>query len=224
MPSSTFFASKTKEELIEILSAYERAIDINMICSITDLNGNILYANNKFCEVSQYSLKELMGKNHRILNSGHHPRSYFQKMWKTIKAGKTWTAEVKNKAKDGSYYWVDTVVLPILDKNGEIIQFFSLRTLIDERKKIEDQKSTLVKGLQEMLFMTSHKVRKSVTNCLGLLDLMENKDLKTQEEMWQVIKYMKYSAEELEQFTKELTDFMFKMKQEAKQDEGKHIA
>lgn len=223
MPSSSFFKSKTKIELIEVLSAYERAIDINMICSITDLNGTIIYANQKFCDVSQYSISELIGNNHRILNSGHHPKTYFQTMWKTIHAGKTWSGEVKNKAKDGSFYWVDTVVLPILDKNGKITQYLSLRTLINERKRIEDQKSNMVNGLQEMLFMTSHKVRKSVTNCLGLLDMLENNHLDSKEEMWKVIKYMKFSAEELEAFTQELTDFMFKMKQEAKLD-NKHIA
>ncbi len=97
---------KTKKELEELLGAYQQAIDFNIICSMTDLKGIIVHVNKKFCEISKYSEKELIGQNHRILNSGFHSKDFFKQMWKTIGSGDSWHDEVRNKAKDGTYYWV----------------------------------------------------------------------------------------------------------------------
>jgi PAS domain S-box-containing protein len=114
-----------------------RALDASTIVSITDTSGKILKANSKFCEVSQYTEEELLGQDHRIVNSGFHSKDFWRKMWQTIAQGRTWRAEVKNKAKDGSEYWVDSIVNPIVDKEGKIIQFLSIRNLITKRKLAE---------------------------------------------------------------------------------------
>jgi PAS domain S-box-containing protein len=132
-------APKPNDEILQTLLAYQAAINAAAIVSITDIKGNILYVNKMFIEISKYPAEELIGKNHRIINSGYHKREFFQEMWQTICAGKFWRSEIKNKAKDGSYYWVDTVITPIVDIKGRIFQFLSIRNLITEQKENEER-------------------------------------------------------------------------------------
>jgi PAS domain S-box-containing protein len=120
------------------LIATQEAIDLCVIMSVTDKNGIIKSANKKFCEISQYEERELVGKTHRVVNSSHHSEEFFKTMWATIKSGKPWMGEIKNKAKDGTYYWVETVIVPVLSK-GEIEEFISLRILITDRKNSEEK-------------------------------------------------------------------------------------
>jgi len=211
-----FNTGSTKKEILQLLGAYQQAIDFNIICSITDIKGTILYANKKFCEISKYSEDELVGQNHRIVNSGFHPKDFFKQMWKTIGKGNVWHNEVKNKAKDGTYYWVDTIVLPIYGKNGKIIQYFSLRIPINEKKQLEQDQIERIKELKEMLFMTSHKVRKPVSSCLGLMNLVESDIPISQDELWKIIGHLKSSALELDAFTRELTTFIYDLEQKEK--------
>lgn len=205
---------KTKKEIQGMLTAYQQAIDYNIICSLTDFKGTILYVNKKFCEISKYSEKELLGQNHRIVNSGFHPKGFFKQMWRTIGKGNLWQNEIKNKAKDGTYYWVDTVILPIRDNARKIIQFFSLRMPINERKEVDAKREQHIKVLEEMLFMTSHKVRQHIANILGLSNILYSSKNEP-EEFKIVVDYLKKSALNLDKVTQELNLFIHSEKQKA---------
>src|SRR5690606_7062324 len=102
----------------KFLADFRKAIDLSNIISITDRKGIISYANDNFVKISGYAREELIGRKHSVINSGYHSREFWTNMWETIAAGKSWRNEVKNKAKDGSYYWVDTHIVPFLDENG----------------------------------------------------------------------------------------------------------
>lgn len=121
------------------LNDIKYALDQSAIVAITDRKGDILHVNELLTKVSQYSSKELLGQNHRILNSGHHPQQFFKDMWRTIAAGNKWRGEICNKAKDGSLYWVDTTIVPLLNEEGVPYQFVSIRYEITKQKEMEKE-------------------------------------------------------------------------------------
>jgi PAS domain S-box-containing protein len=126
-------------ETLSELEFQKYALDQHAIVSMTDPSGNIIYVNNKFKEISQYSNEELIGQNHRILNSGYHPYEFFREMWKTIARGKIWHGEVKNHRKDGIHYWVDSTIVPFMNDQGHPVRYISIRTDITARKEIEQR-------------------------------------------------------------------------------------
>ena len=114
------------------------ALDLTSEVTVTDPDGNIIYANDKFCELSKYSRDELIGKNHRIIKSGHHSDEVYKELWDTISQGKIWHNEIKNKAKDGSFYWADSTIVPFLDENGIPYQYVAIRHDITRKKEYEE--------------------------------------------------------------------------------------
>ena len=123
---------------IKKLSDYKFALDESSIVTITDQNGIIKHANKNFCEISKYSEEELIGQNHRIVNSGFHPKELFSDLWTTVSSGKVWRNEVKSKAKDGTYFWADTAIVPFLDKKRKPFQYIAIRKNITKRKMSEE--------------------------------------------------------------------------------------
>lgn len=120
------------------------------LVAITDTQGSILYINDKFIEVSKYNKEELIGQNHRILKSGFHPPEFYIELWETISSKRTWRGEIKNRAKDGSFYWVDTTITPLLDEKGNIDRYVAVRFLITDKKNLEKQRTLTLDLLEEI--------------------------------------------------------------------------
>ncbi len=120
------------------LSDYRFALDKSSIVSITDHQDIINHVNENFCKISKYSSDEMLGHDHRIINSGYHDKAYIENIWETIASGKIWKGELKNRAKDGSYYWVDTSIIPFLNDVGKPYQYIAIGADITERKNLEE--------------------------------------------------------------------------------------
>jgi PAS domain S-box-containing protein len=138
----------------------KRALDEHALVSICDVQGRITFANDKFCKVSGYSEAELLGQDHRIINSGYHDKGYFQAMWNTIRQGHTWQGEILNRSRGGRLYWVDTTIIPFLDERGKPYQYVALRRDITESKASEHERLRLrmaAEASADMIVLTDAK-------------------------------------------------------------------
>ena len=175
-----------KEQLKKLLDI-EYALDKSSIIAITDPKGTIHYVNDLFCELSQYSREELIGQNHRILNSGFHPKQFFKDMWKCIGSGNIWSGEIKNKRKDGSLYWVHATIVPFLNEKGKPYQYISIRKDITKEKELEEQ-----------VIKSNEKYRLIAENTVNLISLIrENGEIEYASPSFQNV--LHYNLKELEQ-------------------------
>lgn len=125
------------DDTLRHLADMKYALDESTLVTFTDIYGNITYVNDLFCKISGYSRNELVGSPHTMTNSGYHPKSFFNEMWKIIRSGSIWRGEILNKKKNGELYWVDTTIVPFLDKEGKVYQYTAIRTDITSRKEAE---------------------------------------------------------------------------------------
>ncbi|MEP0868271.1 PAS domain S-box protein [Trichocoleus desertorum AS-A10] len=161
------------ETLITELRNQQKALDASAIVSVTDRQGLITYTNQKFSEISGYSREELSGQNHRIVNSGTHSKEFFTALWATIANGKTWRGEIKNKRKDGSFYWVDSTLMPLFDSKGNISGYIGVRFDITERKQAEERLQTL--ALAQVSLVQEIKNRQNVLDEAAIVSETDRK-------------------------------------------------
>jgi PAS domain S-box-containing protein len=152
------------EKILKDLTDFKFAIDQASILATTDANGVITYVNDKFCAISKYSREELMGKTHTIINSGYHSTQFFQGLWKTIRSGEIWHGEIKNRAKDGTYYWMDTFIVPFLDNDRRPYQYVAIRNDITKRVNQQEQLRKAVRSRDEFLSIASHELKTPLTS------------------------------------------------------------
>lgn len=198
----------TEWNLLNQLKAYRNAIDVNIISSITDTRGIITYANENFQRVSKYSQEELIGQNHRIVKSGYHTRDFFTNLWQTISSGKRWNGEILNRAKDGTRYWVDTVIIPIFNEERIIISYLSLRTLITDRKNAELQKDGYIRVLEEIAHIVAHDVRGPVCSIMGLTNLIQTYT-NVPDTLRKPLDYLRVATDRLDNLTHKLSDKIY---------------
>ncbi len=220
-------------DLHKELSDYKYALDESYIVAITDQKGTIKHVNDNFCKITQFSPEELIGQNHRIINSGYHSKEFFRDMWKIISSGKIWKGEVKNKAKDGSIYWVDTVITPLLDERGKPYKYVVTRFNITKAKKTKEnikkknvelvnqyeekriQAAELFIANKELLktnteldrfvYSVSHDLRSPLTSILGLISFIEE-DSREPDTLEQV-KMIRASINRLDGFIKNILSY-----------------
>ncbi len=185
-------ANKKINQLEELLqnnlkemSDYKYALDESLIIVIRDQKGIIKKVNNNFCKISKYNEQELLGQDDLIINSSYHSKEFISDLWLTITNGKIWKGELKNKAKDGTIYWVDTTIVPFLNKQGKPYQYLALRADITKRKEIEEylkqrtaQLEAANKNLLTFTYISSHDLQEPLRKIQTFVTIiLENENL-----------------------------------------------
>ncbi|TGL99175.1 PAS domain-containing sensor histidine kinase [Leptospira jelokensis] len=197
------------KKLTSILDAIERSA----IVSVTDANGNITRVNSKFLNLCGYSESEIIGKNHRILNAAYHPKEFWSALWKEIKSGHTWEGIIKNKSKDGNYFWLQTFIHPLYDEKNQIESFLSIRFDITEEIEAPENTKRMLhftgiqnNRLQNFAYIVSHNIRQHSSNFTSLVQLLE--DSNPEEDKTKIIQMLHTSSVQLEETITHLNDII----------------
>ncbi|MCS0673893.1 PAS domain S-box protein [Cytobacillus firmus] len=218
--SALKFAEASHKNSLKEVNDIKFALDQSSIIAFTDEKGTITNVNEKFCEISQYSREELIGQNHSILNSGLHSKEFFMNLWKTIGQGEVWKGEIRNKAKDGSYYWVHTTIVPFLNANGKPYQYLSIRNDITERKKTEEvlHQQDKLAAVGQLAAGVAHEIRNPLTTMKGYTEFLQLDE--THEERQE---YLSIILDEIDRVNNIVEDFMVLAKPKAAELEERDI-
>ncbi|MEC1759865.1 PAS domain S-box protein [Schinkia azotoformans] len=162
---------KSQKNLADIYMA----LNESSIVAITNEEGIIEFANDQFCKISKYSREELIGQNHRILKSGYHSKEFFENLWETIKEGEIWRGEIRNKAKDGTLYWVESTIVPFLNEEGKPYQYVAIRNNITERKQAEEDLRHSEERYRKLVEMSPEPI---IVHTDGIIQFVNNAGLK----------------------------------------------
>lgn len=170
-------AARAISESLRTLDELRYALDQSAIVAATDHRGVITYVNDRFCEISQYSREELLGRDHRVVNSGLHPKEFMADLWRTIAGGRIWRGEIRNRAKDGSFYWVETTIVPFMDGAGKPRQYLSIRYEITARKEAEARlrEQASLAQLGALAAVVAHEVRNPLAGLRASLQVIDGR-------------------------------------------------
>jgi PAS domain S-box-containing protein len=202
------------ERSLKELADIKFALDQSTIVAITDQRGIINYVNDEFCRISKYSREELVGQDHRIINSGYHPKDFIRDLWTTIAAGKVWKGELRNLAKDRSVYWVDTTIVPFLNSEGKPYQYVAIRHDITQRKQAEKQVLQQAAELQragqlsfvgELAAGLAHEIKNPLAGIQGGVDILIRRRDKNDPER-EALEGMRHEVERIDSTVRALLD------------------
>lgn len=205
--------------LLRELSDQKFALDQSSIVATTDARGVITYVNDMFCQISGYSREEILGKTHKLINSGHHTQEFFKSMWQSIQLGQVWKGEIKNRRKDGSFYWVDTTIVPFLNESGKVYQYLAVRhditALKNAQQTIMEQQARLAvaskfSALGELAANITHEINNPLGVILGRCEMLigalqtEQLDYKS---VLKMVEGIEITAKRIEKIIKSMRNF-----------------